>query len=265
MSWVTDRKYGMKHSSPQFAAIAEQGTILRVQVGSGLHGTAIKGQDDRDEMGICVEPAEYVIGLGRFEQYIYRTQPEGVRSGPGDLDLVVYSLRKWLRLALQGNPTVLLPLFVPEAEIVSINDLGRRLRARPELVLSRVAGRRFVGYLRSQRAGMLGQRRHTNRPELIEKYGFDAKYAMHMVRLGVQGVELLETGRITLPIPQPWLGWLRDLRQGKHTKDEALAAADELEAKLEKLMTSSPLPERPDHDRANRWLVETYQQAWASS
>ncbi|CAM3659412.1 DNA polymerase beta superfamily protein [Kibdelosporangium persicum] len=252
----------MKHSSPQFARIAERSTILRVQVGSGVHGTAIQGQDDRDEMGICVEPPEYVVGLEKFEQYIFRTQPEGHRSGPGDLDLIVYSLRKWVRLALQGNPTVLLPLFVPENEIVRIDDLGRELRANPEIVLSRQAGRRFVGYLRSQRAGMLGVKRHTNRPELIEKYGFDAKYAMHMVRLGVQGVELLETGRITLPIPEPWLAWLRDLRQGRHTKDEALAAADELEAKLEKLITTSPLPEHPDRERANRWLIEAYRRVW---
>lgn len=254
----------MKHSSPQFAAIAAQSTILRVQVGSGVHGTAIQGQDDRDEMGICVEPPEYVIGLERFEQYIFRTQPEGHRSGPGDLDLIVYSLRKWVRLALQGNPTVLLPLFVPENEIVEIDDLGRELRAKPEIVLSRQAGMRFIGYLRSQRAGMLGLKRHTNRPELIEKYGFDAKYAMHMVRLGVQGVELLETGKITLPIPEPWLTWLRDLRQGKHTKQEALAAANELEAELEKLITSSPLPERPDRDRANAWLQQAYQRVWGN-
>jgi predicted nucleotidyltransferase len=254
----------MKHSSPQFAEIAARGTILRVQVGSGVHGTAIQGQDDRDEMGICVEPARYVIGLDRFEQYIFRTQPEGHRSGPGDLDLIVYSLRKWVRLALSGNPTVLLPLFVPEHEIVTIDEVGRELRANPELVLSRQAGRRFVGYLRSQRAGMLGTRRHTNRPELVEKYGFDAKYAMHMVRLGVQGVELLETGRITLPIPEPWLTWLRDLRQGKHSKDEALAAADELEARLEKLILSSGLPERPDHDRANAWLTHVYQRVWSN-
>jgi hypothetical protein len=86
---------------------------------------------------------------------------------------------------------------------------------------------------------------------------------MHMVRLGVQGVELLETGKITLPVPEPWLTWLRELRQGQHTKDEALAAADELEAKLTKLLTSSPLPQQPDYERANAWLIESYQRAWA--
>ena len=42
---------------------------------------------------------------------------------------------------------------------------------------------------------------HTNRPELVAVHGYDTKYAMHALRLGLQGVELLTTGRITLPVP----------------------------------------------------------------
>ena len=121
----------MDHGSEQFRTIAERYTVLRGQVGSGLHGVTIEGQDDRDEMGVCVEPAEYVIGNSRFEQYIYRTQPEGHRSGPGDLDLVVYSLRKWARLAAAGNPTVLLLMFIPPQELVTITDVGRDIQDRP--------------------------------------------------------------------------------------------------------------------------------------
>ena len=256
----------MKHDTPEFAAIAERGTVLRCQVGSGLHGTAVDGQDDRDEMGLCVEPAEYVSGLRRFEQYVFRTQPEGVRSGPGDLDLIVYSLRKWMRLALTGNPTVLLPLYVPDNEIVRITDVGRELRANAAKIVSRQAGLRFAGYLRTQRQRMLDGATKVNRPELIEKYGFDTKYAMHMVRLGVQGVELLETGRMTLPIAEPWLSWLRELRRGKHTQDEALAAAAELEDRLGRLVRgASPLPEEPDRDWASRWLVRAYDSAWQAA
>ena len=44
------------HASEEARAIAENGMILRVQVGSGVHGTSITGQDDRDEMGLCLEP-----------------------------------------------------------------------------------------------------------------------------------------------------------------------------------------------------------------
>jgi hypothetical protein len=39
----------------------EQNTILRVQVGSGLHGVTVAANDDRDEMGVCIEPADCVI------------------------------------------------------------------------------------------------------------------------------------------------------------------------------------------------------------
>jgi hypothetical protein len=63
-------------------------------------------------MGVCIEPPEYVIGLEHFETWVHRTRPEGVRSEAGDLDFVVNSLRKYARLALKGNPTVLLLLFV---------------------------------------------------------------------------------------------------------------------------------------------------------
>src|SRR3978361_1647458 len=83
------------HNTVWHREIAEANIALRVQVGSGLHGVTIAGTDDRDEMGVCIEPPECVIGLRKFEQYQYRTQPEGARSGSGDLDLTVYSLRKW--------------------------------------------------------------------------------------------------------------------------------------------------------------------------
>jgi hypothetical protein len=50
------------HASEEARAIAEQGMILRVQVGSGMHGTSITGQDDRDEMGLCLEPRSSLPG-----------------------------------------------------------------------------------------------------------------------------------------------------------------------------------------------------------
>ncbi len=94
---------------------AEVRTILRSSGGSTLHGLALDGTDDRAKMGVLVEPAATAIGLGRFEQVVYWTKPEGARSGPGDLDLVIYSLRKYVRLAPQGsarhrNPSGLAPL-----------------------------------------------------------------------------------------------------------------------------------------------------------
>lgn len=257
----------MKHSTPEFARIAEQGTVLRCQVGSNVHGLNLDGQNDRDEIGICVEPPEYVIGLRPFEQYIHHSRPEHTRSGPGDLDLTVYSLRKWTRLALDGNPTVLLPLFVPEHDIVTATAIGHELRERRARLVSRRAGRRFLGYLRAQRERLEGTRagKHTNRPELIERYGFDTKFAYHMVRLGIQGIELQETGTITLPMPEPDRSWLLALRRGEHTRAEALERARDLEERLLRLCATSDLPEEPDAAWADRFLIDTYRRAWAEA
>jgi hypothetical protein len=138
----------------------------------------------------------------------------------------------------------------PDEEIVEITPLGADLRTQhaAAMILSRQAGHRFAGYLAAQRTGLLshaGKGRDVTRPELVKAYGWDTKYGAHMVRLGVQGVELLETGRITLPMPQPWLTWIRDLRTGGHTMEEALDAAAGLEDRI-------------------RTLLSSYQRAWAA-
>jgi hypothetical protein len=161
-------------------------------------------------MGICLEPAAFVTGLARvpsgidsgepsvaFEQYERHTvwdEPGGVanRSAAGDLDVVIYSARKWCRLVLAGNPTVLLVLFVPENDVVYRNQAGAELVDNAHRFVSRLAVDRFLGYLEAQKAAMTGEvGAHTNRPELVAVHGYDTKYAMHALRLGLQGVELL--------------------------------------------------------------------------
>jgi hypothetical protein len=109
---------------------------------------------------------------------------------------------------------------------------------------------------------MLGVRSHTSRPELEAEHGFDTKFAMHMIRLGIQGIEYMETGRITLPLAEPDRTWLVELRQGRHSLEEALQRAEHLEARLENLKLTSSLPRWPDYERANRWLVKTYLDYW---
>jgi uncharacterized protein len=253
------------HGSTEHERVARSGEILRTLVGSEVFGTSLSDHGDRDEMGICVEPPEYVCGLKTFEQYIERTQPEGVRSGPGDLDRTIYGLRKWMRLATSGNPTVLLPLFVRDEHLIVRTELGDELRGLAPAILSRQAGDRFAGYLQAQRERLLGIRggAHTNRPELVETHGFDTKYAMHMVRLGIQGVELMETGTITLPMNEPWRTWLVELRQGLHTRAEALDVANEMEQRLIALAATSPLRPEPNLDAVNQWLVSAHHRAWA--
>jgi len=112
---------------------------------------------------------------------VFRSQPKGVRSGPGDTHRIVYNLRKWARLALKGNPTVLLLLFSPEIHVTT--PLGEELWAAHPLFASRRAGRSFLGYLSAQKDRLLGERgqMRVHRPELVEPHGYDTKCAMHIV------------------------------------------------------------------------------------
>src|SRR5262249_34448839 len=123
------RVTSMNVDNAEHRAIAEPNTVLLGLVGSTVHGVTVDRADDRDEMGICIEPPEYVAGLRPFSQWVFRTQPEGARSGPGDIDRTVYSLRKWCRLALSGNPTVMLLLHTPEEHCSILEQPGRDLRA----------------------------------------------------------------------------------------------------------------------------------------
>jgi hypothetical protein len=261
--------YPHPHASEQARRIAEDGMILRVQVGSGVHGTAVSGQDDRDEMGLCLEPAAFVTGLARFEQYERHTawdRPGGLanRSGAGDLDVIIYSARKWARLALAGNPTVLLVLFVPDHEVVFRDEAGAELTANAHRFVSRLAAGRYLGYLKGQKAAMTGQPgAHTNRPELVAVHGYDTKYAMHALRLGLQGIELLSTGRITLPAPEPHRSYLRSIRRGERPRDEVVDAITDAEEQLARLRDSPAIPGQPDRAWVDEWLHRSYLNFWA--
>jgi predicted nucleotidyltransferase len=261
-------------SRVNLSELVSRGTILRATVGSTVHGLHHGGQDDRDEMAVFIEPPEYRLGLklargqGRklhpLEHWVERTQPEGARSGPGDLDLVAYNLRKYLRLALKGHPTVLLMLFVPPELTLVETEIGRELRALTGSILSKRAGRGYLGYLQGQRERLLGTRgqRNVNRPELIEAYGFDTKYAMHAVRLGYQGVELLETGRLTLPMPEPTRSRVMAVRLGERSFDEVIAEIDEVQGRLTTALELTALPDEPDREAVDTFLVDAYRRAW---
>lgn len=254
-------------------AQAEASTILRGVVGSTVHGLNIEdGVEDRDEMGICIEPIEEAIGVNApFEQFIYRSAAEregrhDARSMGGDLDLTIYSLRKYVRLALKGNPTILLLLFVPPEMLLQTDARGFELRELAPNIISRACGGPFLGYLQAQRQRLTGERgqKRVHRPELEERYGFDTKYAMHMLRLGFQGVELLSTGQLSLPMREPERLYLRDVRQGKVDMQACLTRAGELESELKDLLDTSPLPTEPDVAAVERWMTRIYFRKWSA-
>ena len=106
---------------------------------------------------------------------------------------------------------------------------------------------------------------HTNRPELVAVHGYDTKYAMHALRLGLQGVELLSTGRITLPVPEPDREYLRSIRRGERPLAEVVEAITAAEARLIELRDSPAIPDQPDRCWVDEWLHRSYLSFWATT
>ena len=252
--------------------------ILRVEVGSTAHGMGT-GADDLDLMGVYIETPDQLLGIApHSEHYVSRTQPEGARSGPGDVDLTMYSLRKYLRLATAGNPTVLAALY--GSTVHHTTELGNRLRELAPAIVSRRAGHRFLGYLDGQLERMRGggkQSRMPSRPELVERHGYDTKYAGHALRLGMQGVELIDTGRLTMPMTGGMLSMCRAMREGTFTRQEADDIVAGVRAELAAAVNDKgrgPLRPEPDMDAVNgfavfahhaHWLDKHYPRRWVAS
>lgn len=248
---------------PQDIALANE--ILRSVVGSGVHGVAIAGTDDHDEMGVFVEPRAYVYGLREpIGHHVRRTRAEGERSGPGDTDLIVYGLRRYLRLAAKGNPTALLPLFAPPSALVVCTDLGHSLRELRSAFLSQEAVRRFLGYMRRQHEKMLTG---PGRPELVAAHGWDTKFGAHAVRLARQGLQIATTGSLTLPLSGPDRELVLAVRRGEVTRDEVSALVVDHGRRIGDLLDSGRcrLPPHPRLDRIEAWSIQAHERFWGTA
>lgn len=236
--------------------------ILLCEYGSRAHGTDTEFSD-HDKMGIYVEPIDAVLGINSVDTVQKSTAAKGARSTKDDTDTTYYPLRKWASLAAHGNPTVLTPLFIPSFAHEIQNEYMWRIIGNRDLFISKEAGNRFLGYMRSQRDALTGKRnKKTNRPELIHTHGFDTKFAYHMIRLGVLGIELMETGKMTLPMVDTDAAYLLDIRNGKFTKNEVLRVVELLDAILVNGIKNSDLPDKPDVDGINNLLISIQTDYW---
>ncbi len=243
-------------------------TILLVEVGSTAHGTGIPGGEDQDEIGVVVEGPVDVLGLvdRGSSSLMQRTQPEGSRSGPGDVDRTLHSLRRFVRLAASGNPSILMTMWAP---VLYITIEGEQLRGLGEAFVGRHVVPRYRGYMQAQaqrllgvRGGGHGTRGGGGREELIAEHGYDTKYAMHCARLGFQGLELLAERRLALPIQGEPADWLRAVRRGEVPFEEWWSRVVELDTDLARVTEDDTIPDGPDRDRIETWTIATHLRMW---
>ncbi len=246
----------------------EVSPILEVVVGSTVHGTNVQdGLEDLDIMAVVIESTRLVAVFYQQDTWVKRTKPEGVRSEAGDIDYTAYGLRKYLSLATKGNPTILLALFAPTQFIRYSDSRGEQLQELAPMIVSKECFAPFRGYMRQQHERLLGLRgqRNVTRPELVEAHGYDTKYASHVIRLGLQGMEILATGRLELPMPDAARELCIKVRTGGFTlaqvSEQIIAAEEGLVAAYQQ----STLPDRPDVQAVERWMLDRYMGKWAAA
>lgn len=241
--------------------MAEKNLILKVQTGSHLYGTNTP-DSDRDYIGIFIPNKEYVLGLERCEQVEFNTNPSssGKKNTKKDVDCILYSLSKFIHLAIQNNPNILEVLFTPQKNIIHINEYGRRLLQAAPFFVSRRIEHTFLGYAHSQRYKLENKKYEGTRQELVNKYGYDVKYAYHLLRLLKEGWEIARNGNLKLPLQDK--NFLQKVKTGQMRLEEVLRAASVFEKEFKQELLRTRLPKAANRKELNKLQIQLFQDFW---
>jgi predicted nucleotidyltransferase len=212
-----------------------QFVILRVAVGSQAFGLATDASDE-DRRGVFLPPADLTWSLFK--------PPEQVEYASDGVEEVDWELEKFLRLALQANPNILETLWSPL--VLHITDLGQELRNLRASFLSRHLYKTYSGYVLSQ--FRLMKKNHDR------KGTYKTKHAMHLIRLLYSGIHALRTGEILVDVGDYREELLR-IKAGELSFEEVRTKALQLDQLFQEAFAVTALPERPDYERINRFLV----------
>ncbi len=105
--------------------------------------------------------------------------------------------------------------------------------------------------------------RNEKRSELEEKYGYDTKHAMHLIRLLRSGVDILKYG--VVPVKREDKDYLLDIRFGKYTYEEIVKESERLKEEVKKVGNKMNLPEEPDYSFAKDIMMAMYEKQWGVS
>jgi len=86
--------------------------------------------------------------------------------------------------------------------------------------------------------------------------GLDWKALSHAVRIGSQALDLLESGTITVPLPNA--GHLLDIKTGKLPYREVADEIDDYLVRVEAAAENSQLPAEPDHPWVEEFVYRVY-------
>ena len=157
------------------------------------------------------------------------------------------------------------PMFNPDGSIrkLQYEEIPDAVKKQPPLFI--------VKYLRQDH--VVAKDKHHNywqwvknrnpaRHELEEKYGYDTKHAMHLVRLLRMGQEIMETGQVI--VRRPDAEELLGIRNGTHAYEDIVEwAADKDKLIREVLYKESKLPKHSNKQLAEELILSVQDAVWS--
>jgi predicted nucleotidyltransferase len=231
--------------------------------GSAQHGARISDKNDLDIFGVFFEDVEKALGLDCYEHFVTSTSDNSRRNNADDVDITLYSLRRWAQLAAKGNPTALNFLFAKNDFYLNNNPWNRYVDRLREALVAKSAAGHYRGFVDGQMKRLMGegQGKHGQRPELEAEFGYDTKAGMHAVRLMGEGIELMQTGKVTFPRPNT--RELISIRKGEMPLGYLQEKVRYLMQDLEQAYEASTLPAKPDRQRVSDLISQMYLQQYS--
>ena len=204
---------------------------------------------DIDLIGAYVGAKEHYLGLSKADHWM----PENMQ-----LDIKMYELRKYMRLLLKQNPSLIETLFLKVEHMVIWTPAFWDIMKARKYIISKKAFDSFSGYARGQMHRMEERetkgRMGAKRKELVEKFGYDPKNASHLIRLLKMSIELLKTGEMEVARTTD-AEMLRAIKRGEWALEDIKALAEQLFEQAERAKERSTLREKPDEKLVEQMTV----------
>jgi predicted nucleotidyltransferase len=256
------------------AAFVESAIQYEVVMGSVAYGVS-DDTSDMDVYGFCIPPKEYVFphlrgeiqGFGStgptFDQYEqHHIQDKSSRGGLGRrYDMTVYSIVKFFQLCMDNNPNMIDSLYVPQRCVLFSTAIGDLVRENRKIFLHKGAWYKLKGYAFSQIHRIKTKKPQGKRKALIDEFGFDVKFAYHVVRLMNEIEQILTEHDLDLERNREQL---KAIRRGEWTVDSLDTYFAAKERELEGVYASSSLPELPDEEKIKSLLLNCLEHHYGS-
>ena len=247
-------------------------TQYEVYMGSVAYGTNNLGSDI-DLYGFCIPDKNVIfphldgeiLGFGKQKKRFGQYQEHHIKSKDGkkEYDITIYSIVKYFQLCMDNNPNMIDSMFIPNECVVSCTPIGDMVRSKRDIFLHKGCFHKLKGYSYSQihKMKIKTPDKNSKRMELIERYGYDTKYAMHTVRLLLQCEQILTEHTLDLRRNREHL---KAIRRGEVKEEEIYKFFDLKERDLEKLYNKSKLRYGPDEKSIKQLLINCLEQHYGS-